>query len=275
MGSSGASGRQSSRSIQRRNPRSLGTSRFAPSSSIATGLHRSRRTMGRTGAGLVLAVLVVAALGAGYLAVNSGRQASTSASTATTTAGNIATTNSSTSGGAGITISASTIDFIQSPGSMTPDGCSTLINAVSSQGFQVETYVASTSAKVGSVLCIDVVLLDVSGPNLTQQSTGYTVTWNVTDSSGRVVFESACYPSPPPQSPGVASSPSPPVHWVSCSGAWDTSSPFHGVTPQAGTYQVTETAIVPTTAASAANFPTPGASGYQTINSNSTLTLTN
>lgn len=37
--------------------------------------------MGRTGAGLVLAVLVVAALGAGYLAVNSGRQASTSGST--------------------------------------------------------------------------------------------------------------------------------------------------------------------------------------------------
>jgi hypothetical protein len=172
------------------------------------------------------------------------------------------------------TYSASTY-FLQKPGSMTPDGCSTLINTVSSQGFQVETYVASTPAKIGSVLCIDVVLLDVSGPNLTQQSTGYTVTWNVTDSSGRVVFESACYPSPRSQSPGAASSPSPPVHWVSCSGAWDTSSPFHGVTPQAGTYQVTATAIVPTTAVSAANFPTPGASGYQTINSNSTLTVTN
>lgn len=37
--------------------------------------------MRRTGAVLVLAVLVVAALGAGYLAVNSGRQASTSTST--------------------------------------------------------------------------------------------------------------------------------------------------------------------------------------------------
>src|SRR5580700_2828656 len=32
--------------------------------------------MGRAGAGLFLAVLVVAALGSGYLAVNSGRQAS-------------------------------------------------------------------------------------------------------------------------------------------------------------------------------------------------------
>jgi len=194
----------------------------------------------------------------------------TSTSTATTTSTVTATSVFST-----ITSSASTFNFIQSPGSMTPDGCSTQINTVSSQGFQVETYVSSTPAKVGSVLCIDVVLLDVSGPNLTQQSTGYTVTWNVTDSSGRVVFESACYPSPPPQSPGAASSPSPPVHWVSCSGAWDTSSPFHGVTPQAGTYLVTASAIVPTTAASAANFPTPGASGYQTMNSNSTLTLTN
>jgi len=38
--------------------------------------------MGRTGAGLFLAILVVAALGAGYLAVNVGRQASnTSTST--------------------------------------------------------------------------------------------------------------------------------------------------------------------------------------------------
>ena len=184
------------------------------------------------------------------------------------------TTTSTSVGGFNSTYSASTY-FLQKPGSMTPDGCSTLINTVSSQGFQVETYVASTPAKIGSVLCIDVVLLDVSGPNLTQQSTGYTVTWNVTDSSGRVVFESACYPSPRSQSPGAASSPSPPVHWVSCSGAWDTSSPFHGVTPQAGTYQVAATAIVPTTAVSAANFPTPGASGYQTINSNSTLTVTN
>jgi hypothetical protein len=37
--------------------------------------------MGRTGAGLFLAVLVVAALGAGYLAVNSGQRGSTSTST--------------------------------------------------------------------------------------------------------------------------------------------------------------------------------------------------
>jgi len=49
---------------------------------------------------LFLAVLLVAALGAGYLAVSSGRQASTSTSTATLTVGNISTTNSSTSGGA-------------------------------------------------------------------------------------------------------------------------------------------------------------------------------
>jgi hypothetical protein len=41
--------------------------------------------MGRTGAGLFLAVLVVAALGSGYLAVSSGRQVSTSTSTLTTT----------------------------------------------------------------------------------------------------------------------------------------------------------------------------------------------
>jgi len=213
----------------------------------------------------VIAILVIASLGAGYLAGSGVRQTETQTVTSTTTT-SVAVFNS--------TYSASTY-FLQKPGSLTPEGCSTLLNSVSSQGFQVETYVSSISAKIGSVLCIAVVLLDVSGLNLTQQSTGYTVTWNVTDSSGRVVFESACYPSPPPKSPGVASSPSPPVHWLSCSGAWDTSSPFHGVTPQAGTYQVTATAIVPTTAASAANFPTPGASGYQIINSNSALTVTN
>jgi hypothetical protein len=41
--------------------------------------------MGKTGAGLVLAVLVVAALGAGYLAVSSGRQASTATETLSST----------------------------------------------------------------------------------------------------------------------------------------------------------------------------------------------
>lgn len=166
-----------------------------------------------------------------------------------------------------------TTGFVQRPGNLTPDGCSTLVNTVSSQGFQVKTYVSSTSAKIGSVLCIDVVLLDVSGHNLTQQSTDYSVTWNVTDSSGRVVFTSLCYPDLPPQSPDVGNSASPPLPFVSCGGVWNTSSPVNGVTPQAGTYQVNVAAVVPPTAAPVAGYPAPGASGYQTIYSNSTLTV--
>lgn len=163
------------------------------------------------------------------------------------------------------------------PGNLTPDGCSTLVNTISSQGFQVKTYVSSTSAKIGSVICVKVVLLDVSGHNLTQQSTDWSVTWNVTDSSGHVVFFSPCYPNPPAQFPGAANPP-PPLPFVSCSGVWNTSTPVDGVTPQAGTYNVDVAVVVPPTAASVevvAGFPSPGASGYQTIYSNSTLTVTN
>jgi hypothetical protein len=166
--------------------------------------------------------------------------------------------------------------FLQNPGSLTPEGCSTLINTVSSQGFQVKTYVSSTSAKIGAVLCVDVVLLDVSGPNLTQQSTDYSVVWNLTDSSGHVLTYSYCYPNPPPpQSSGAESSPSPPLPFVSCAGVWNTSSLVNGMTPQAGTYQVTVAAVVPSSAAPVAGFPAPGAPGYHTIYSNSSLTVTN
>ena len=52
--------------------------------------------MGRTGAGLVLAVLMVTALGAGYLAVNSGRQASTATETPSSTTVTTATVNAPT-----------------------------------------------------------------------------------------------------------------------------------------------------------------------------------
>jgi len=64
--------------------------------------------MGRTGAGLLLAVLVVAALGAGYLAVSSGRQASTStstsrsASTSTSTIEQLANTTASVTSSSGL-----------------------------------------------------------------------------------------------------------------------------------------------------------------------------
>jgi hypothetical protein len=164
--------------------------------------------------------------------------------------------------------------FLQKPGSLTPDGCSTLVNTASSQGFQVKTYVSAAPAKIGSVLCIDVVLLDVSGHNLTQQSTDYSVAWNLTDSSGRVLTSSSCYPNAPPQSPDAGNSPSPPLPFVSCGGVWNTSSLINGVTPQAGTYQVNVAAVVPPTVAPVAGYPAPGASGYQTIYSNSTLTVT-
>jgi hypothetical protein len=52
--------------------------------------------MGRRGAGLVLAVLVVAALGAGYLAVNSRRQTSTATETLSSTTATTATVNAPT-----------------------------------------------------------------------------------------------------------------------------------------------------------------------------------
>jgi hypothetical protein len=155
------------------------------------------------------------------------------------------------------------ITFHYGPNSTVPEECSTLVNTVSNQGYEVETYVSSASAKTGSVMCIGIVVVNVSGPALIPGS-GVNIQFNVTDSSGRVVTYSICYPHAPPQSPGDSSSPKP-MPSMSCAVAWDTSSPADGVIPGAGTYQVT----------TAAQVPNSSASGYQTISSNSTLVLTN
>ena len=58
--------------------------------------------MRRTVAGLVLAALLVAALGAGYLAVNSGRQASTSTVTSTSSVGEPTSTTASAVSSSGL-----------------------------------------------------------------------------------------------------------------------------------------------------------------------------
>jgi hypothetical protein len=161
------------------------------------------------------------------------------------------------------TYSAST-HVTQTIGSITPDGCGTLANSVSGQGYEVETYVSSTSANKGSSFCIDVVLLNVSGRNVTVES-GWSVSYNITDSGGQVFFQTVCAPSVKPQSPGAESSTFTPMHYASCAGEWNTSTPINGVTPQPGTYKVTVSAKVPSS----------GVAGYSTINSNSTLTVAN
>src|SRR5271167_3756612 len=85
--------------------------------------------MGRTGAGLVLAVLVVAALGAGYLAVNSGRQTSTSTSS------------------------------VEEP-------TSTTASAVSSSGLQLRVELNGTTMLPGQTLAAKVTLFNTLNENL-------------------------------------------------------------------------------------------------------------
>jgi hypothetical protein len=104
--------------------------------------------MARAGASLFLAVLVVAALGAGYLAVNSGRQASTSTSTSQTR------TTSNTE--------------VASESNAT---------TVSSDGLRLSTAINSTQLAAGQSLSISISLVNTLSTPVSLQQGGYNFTF--------------------------------------------------------------------------------------------------
>ena len=135
----------------------------------------------------------------------------------------------------------------QSSSGSSPSCTEKLVKTVTSQGYELQTFLSSTSVKVGDVVCINVALLNIYGRNLTLGShSGYVTSYNITESDGAVVYQKSCTTTPPPgTASGNASNSGSPIGSWSCGGYWSTGEAYHGLVPGAGTYSIVVTAFVP------------------------------
>jgi hypothetical protein len=185
---------------------------------------------------LGIIVLVAAALGGLSVSVLFMAGSSVTPNHVITTNSVASTTNSM------VNVTGTTIT--QDAGSLTPNGCGNLVKNETSQGYEVATYVSSSSVTTGDYLCIDVVLLNLNGTQLTEATgSALVASYNVTSSSGLVVFRNSCTPSTPVADSSDALSR--PLRDLTCSGAWNVSAPVDGTTPAPGTYEISVIASVP------------------------------
>src|SRR5579863_452981 len=125
-----------------------------------------------------------------------------------------------------------TFALIRNPtpsGSSTPGAsneypvCSTLLKTDVDQGYEINTFLTSASPKLGQNLCVNVLLLNLDGRNLTQSTdTGINVAYNITDSSGAVVFQKSCPAIPESLLVNSTGTPHTIVSGVTCEGFWNT-----------------------------------------------------
>jgi hypothetical protein len=204
-----------------------------------------------------VAVIVVVAVVAGYLAVNggpvlgggpgspasapspsSGQSATSSAiGTSSIMTSSRMTSNTTVSRLTSVSANASETVRAMNSTSWPYPGCQTLAATNSSQGYNLTVYVNSFSVTIGQSLCFVTSIQDVSGVQLTlAESANLDAVVNVTDPSGQLVFSmSDCSPSLPPLS---NTSLSKPPQGGYCSENWNTQSLVDGAHLQPGTYQV-------------------------------------
>jgi len=129
--------------------------------------------------------------------------------------------------------------------SLTANGCGDLVKNETGEGYEVETFLSSSSLKTGDYLCIDLVVMNLNGTQLTD-GTGpdLAVSYNVTSSSGLVVYQTSCSPTEPVQVSSVDVL-SQPLRGLTCSSAWNTNAPVDGTVPAPGTYEISVVASVP------------------------------
>jgi hypothetical protein len=134
----------------------------------------------------------------------------------------------------------------QNSSGASPSCTEKLVKTVTSQGYELQTFLSSTSAKKGDVVCINVVLLNIYGRNLTLGShSGYVTSYNITESDGSVVYQKSCTTTPPVVSSENASNSGSPIGSWSCAGYWSTGTAYDGTVPSAGTYDIVVIAFVP------------------------------
>jgi len=115
------------------------------------------------------------------------------------------------------------------------------VSSVSSQGYAINTLVSSASARWGDVVCVNVVLQNLEGRNLTLASNGgLTISYNITESDGVVVYSNSCAMA----APGAAASKGH-IGSLSCEGFWDTGAMHDGTLPGTGAYSIVARADVP------------------------------
>lgn len=142
-------------------------------------------------------------------------------------------------------VSATTTTFTQFTNT-TQSFCGSLVKTVSFEGYAIKTYLSSTSTRRGDVLCVNVVLLDEGGRNLTIRTDGGVgISYNITERDGAVVFKNNCTQAAPPSSSSNETDSTYVILAWSCSGFWDTGLAYNGVLPQPGTYDIAVNAAVP------------------------------
>jgi hypothetical protein len=158
-------------------------------------------------------------------------------------AGVLAGPRSASSAGANLGNTASGIEGVNA--SFSPV-CGTLVKTQPSQGYVINTFLSSTSVELGNQVCVNVILENIDGRNLTVSSGGgLTIAYNITEKDGAVVFHRSCTEATlPPSSANTSVTEGPIASW-SCGGFWDTGAAYDGIVPGPGSYNVVASVQVP------------------------------
>jgi hypothetical protein len=127
-----------------------------------------------------------------------------------------------------------------------PIGCNYSLGSTFGEGYSLSIYSEYNVVRLGGLVCISIVLVNVSGAVVTWGNSSEVETgFNVTDSSGKLVFQDSCIPSDVPTIyPGAKDV----RRTFGCGAVWDTSvASATGVVPTPGNYTITAFATYPGT----------------------------
>jgi hypothetical protein len=127
-----------------------------------------------------------------------------------------------------------------------PIGCDYPLGSTSGEGYSLSIYSEYDAVKAGGLVCISTVLMNVNGAIVTWGNSSEVETdFNVTDSSGKLVFQDFCIPSDEPMIyPGARNART----IFGCEAIWDTGvASAAGAVPTPGTYVITAFASYPGT----------------------------
>jgi hypothetical protein len=127
-----------------------------------------------------------------------------------------------------------------------PIGCNYSLGSTSGEGYSLSIYSEYDAVKAGGLVCISIVLMNLNGAVVTWGNSSKVETgFNVTDSSGKLVFQDSCSPSDEPTTyPGAKDA----RMIFGCEAILDTSvASAAGAVPTPGTYTITAFASYPGT----------------------------
>jgi hypothetical protein len=128
-----------------------------------------------------------------------------------------------------------------------PIGCNFSLGSTFGEGYSLSVYSEYDAVKAGDLVCISIVLVNMNGTTVTYGDSSKVETgFNVTDSSGKLVFQDSCIPDGEPPNPQGRENAVRKV--FECGAVWDTGvASAAGVTPTPGTYTITAIAAYPGT----------------------------